>query len=1060
VTLLACLGVAFLGMTGSALAEPVFPVMSAAGGIYWRAAPAAFATGGAAPSLAVTGSSCPPASSSAYAGTIAAEPGLLGYWRLDEQSGSIACDVTGVNGGTYAGSVVLGAGGALTGDPDTAARFSSGGEVTVPHQAALDLNGAFTIEAWVKPETPPSSGFPAIMRKGSSWRTDDSGGWLLWYAHDTQILRFKRQNVEASTPSWQLGPPGTWSYIAVTYDGTASNTLRFYLNGTPAGSTAGPTGGYLPLTSTDPLEIGRGDDTSSDQTVDEPAIYSVALSDTAIQQHYQAGKGMLGAPTAPTNLTVNGGSSQATLQWGASSDTNLVGYRIYRRNADGSWPTTPIGTSTTTSYADGSVSTGIGYTYRVTAYDATNLESSPSNEASLSLPIGFQTATLVTGLDQPTAVAWVPDGRMFVAEKTGILRVVGANGLLVTALVLDFQNRVNAYEDRGFLGLAADSDFASNHYLYLLYTYELNTASPDSSAPMVSRLTRITVNPDNTLSGSETVLLGSVASGPCSVSSNTNDCIPSDGTSHSIGTVRADPDGTLWIGSGDGTPYATVDPNAFRTYDEQSFAGKILHVDRSGRGLTGHQFCPSDTDLSHVCTKIYAKGFRNPFRFSLRSGAGPIVGDVGGSTREEIDVLDAGRNYGWPCYEGSTHTPGYSDDSKCAAEYAKEGTSSADTLPAYEYAHADLGGGGAIIAGPVYTGSAYPASYSGTVFFGDYVHGFVRRLALDGQGQVTGVADFMRSGWLGVDLEQAPDGSIVWVDPGNFGNGEGAIRKWIYTAPGSNQPPTAIASATPLLGPPPLTVQFKGDGSSDPEGDSLVYDWNFGDSTSHSNTANPSHTYSSIGTYTAVLRVDDGHSHSSSASLTIRVAANTPPTATITAPVDNSTYRDGQVVPLSASGADFEDGTLPSSAFSWHVILHHGTGAAAHIHDLGTFAGSATRFTTKTDHDADSYYEIFLTVTDSGGLTASRSVTIRPQTIKLTIASNPTGAPVSFAGTAYTAPVTVTTAVGFQTTVSAPATFVSGGHTYTFKMWSDHGAQVHTITVPTTNNTLTASYRK
>ena len=75
-------------------------------------------------------------------------------------------------------------------------------------------------------------------------------------------------------------------------------------------------------------------------------------------------------------------------------------------------------------------------------------------------------------------------------------------------------------------------------------------------------------------------------------------------------------------------------------------------------------------NLSGVCAKLYAKGFRNPFRFSLRPGSTPLVGDVGWNTREEIDLLQPGRNYGWPCYEGTIHTPGYSDDSRCATEYA------------------------------------------------------------------------------------------------------------------------------------------------------------------------------------------------------------------------------------------------------------------------------------------------------------------------------------------------------------------------------------------------------
>ena len=93
----------------------------------------------------------------------------------------------------------------------------------------------------------------------------------------------------------------------------------------------------------------------------------------------------------------------------------------------------------------------------------------------------------------------------------------------------------------------------------------------------------------------------------------------------------------------------------------------------TGSGLPGHPFCPADANLTHVCTKHFAKGFRNPFRFQLRPG-GLIVGDVGWNTREEIDLLrldQPGKSYGWPCYEGTIQTPGYKDGPECAAEYAK-----------------------------------------------------------------------------------------------------------------------------------------------------------------------------------------------------------------------------------------------------------------------------------------------------------------------------------------------------------------------------------------------------
>ncbi|MDX6675345.1 MAG: hypothetical protein QOH11_2763, partial [Solirubrobacteraceae bacterium] len=130
----------------------------------------ALAGGFAAAAPSVASAACP--ASSPYSSLVAGTSGLVGYWRLGESSGSSACDVTGSNGGTYSGTVALGRAGALSGDPNTGARFSADGGVTVPHSTALDLNGAFTLEAWVKPESLPSSGFPGVLRKGDAGVAD------------------------------------------------------------------------------------------------------------------------------------------------------------------------------------------------------------------------------------------------------------------------------------------------------------------------------------------------------------------------------------------------------------------------------------------------------------------------------------------------------------------------------------------------------------------------------------------------------------------------------------------------------------------------------------------------------------------------------------------------------------------------------------------------------------------------------------------------------------------------------------------------------------------------
>ncbi len=670
------------------------------------------------------------------------------------------------------------------------------------------------------------------------------------------------------------------------------------------------------------------------------------------------------------------------------------------------------------------------------------------------LPSGFTEADITTGsLGSVTAVAFAPDGRKFLTEKNGRVRVVAANGAVVATPLLDLRAKVNSFSDRGMLGIAADKDFATNGYLYLLYVYELNPLVQDSDAPMVSRLTRVTVKPDNTLvnpADPETVILGKDVSGPCPQPDNLRDCIQADYKWHTIGTVRSDPvDGTLWVGNGDTHPHA-VDSTSYRPYDEQSLAGKILHIDRQGRGVAGHPFCPSETNLDKNCTKIYAKGFRNPFRFTLRPGKGPVVGDVGASTREEVDLIKPGKNYGWPCYEGTVRTPLYDEEPRCLQEYAKEGTADAATPPTWDYAHGD---GASTIGGVVYNGTRYPADYRGDIFVADYVQGWVKRLEVDANDRVTAVRDFATDWPTGVDIQAAPgDGDIVYADLGYAGPPAG-VRRFSYTG-ATNAPPTASATATPSSGAPPLAVSFSSAGSSDPDGDALSYYWQFGDGSPGTSSPNPSHTYSSAGTYAAALTVSDGQGNSDSETVTISVG-NSGPTASISAPLDESLYRDGGTVALRGSGTDPDDGPLPDSALSWQVLLHHGS----HIHEHSSATGAQASFVAATDHDADSYYEVRLTVTDSSGLKQTKNVDVRPQTSSLTLASSPAGAPLEYVGVqSGAAPFTREAAVGYRAAISAAETFVRDGVTYRFAAWSDGGARQHEVTVGAADSTLTASY--
>ena len=313
---------------------------------------------------------------------------------------------------------------------------------------------------------------------------------------------------------------------------------------------------------------------------------------------------------------------------------------------------------------------------------------------------------------------------------------------------------------------------------------------------------------------------------------------------------------------------------ALGTYNTESMAGKIMHVDRNGRGVAGHPFCSTDTNLTHVCTKIWARGFRNPFRFKLRPG-GLTVGDVGWATWEEVNLVPTGpgtggRSYGWPCYEGVGRTSGYQDLSGCQAQYRPPNTHFG---PVHQYAHTGENGS-AVVGGPTYTGGPYPATFQNDVFFGDYAQGFVRTLN-NGTGQVENFA----TGWSGVDLELTPAGELAYADIGG-----GAIRKVVYTGTPGNHAPTARFTATPLAGPAPLTVTFNGSGSSDPDSDPLSYRWDFDDGGT-SSAVSPTHTFNAPGSYNVRLTVSDSDGATGVAEKAVGVG---PPVPQVSGP---GTYR-------------------------------------------------------------------------------------------------------------------------------------------------------------------------
>ena len=216
------------------------------------------------------------------------------------------------------------------------------------------------------------------------------------------------------------------------------------------------------------------------------------------------------------------------------------------------------------------------------------------------------------------------------------------------------------------------------------------------------------------------------------------------------------------------------------------------------------------------------------------------------------------------------------------------------------------------------------------------------------------------------------------------------------------------------------------------------------------------HTFTADGIYTAKLTVTDPKGASASATTKVTVG-NTPPSATIVSPTVGTLSRVGTPVRLEATGTDAEDGALGPGAFSWKMILFH----KQHQHPLAILTGSSAQFDPVADHDADSYYEVTLTMTDSAGLaTKLAPIQVKPESIPLKLVSKPRGVELSYGGREVTTKKTVQAAIGFRANLAAPRRVEIDGNPYSFTGWSQGGRRVQLFTIPAERTVLKARYRR
>ncbi|MGQ0602319.1 MAG: PQQ-dependent sugar dehydrogenase, partial [Anaerolineales bacterium] len=447
---------------------------------------------------------------------------------------------------------------------------------------------------------------------------------------------------------------------------------------------------------------------------------------------------------------------------------------------------------------------------------------------------GFIELKVFDGLTQPTAVQFATDGRVFVAEKSGIIKVFDSLTDTTPTIFADLNVQVHNWWDRGLIDFKLDPNFPTIPYVYVSYTHDaaIGGTAPLWGTPGVysdpcpdecvvsGRVSRLQAS-GNVMTGSEQVLIEDWCQ---------------QYPSHSIGSLAFGADGALYVSGGEGASFGFVDygqrgdpvnnpcgdppggvggvqtpPTAeggalrgqdLRTSgDPVGLSGTILRVDpATGAAL------PDNPLAGHAdpnARRIIAYGLRNPFRTAIRPGTNEVwIGDVGWLEWEELNRVvnptDATvENFGWPCYEGPNRHAGYdsADLNICEGLYGEPGTI---TNPYLAYHHnnrvvpgEECGTGGSAIAGlAFYTGGNYPAEYQGALFFADYSRRCIWAMLRDANGVPTPglVRTFVAGAAAPVDLEIGPNGDLYYVAL------TGSVRHIQFTSGGGGGLPSPWSS--------------------------------------------------------------------------------------------------------------------------------------------------------------------------------------------------------------------------------------------------------------------------
>lgn len=616
------------------------------------------------------------------------------------------------------------------------------------------------------------------------------------------------------------------------------------------------------------------------------------------------------------------------------------------------------------------------------------------------LPTGFSQTLVTNGLLGPTTMAFAPDGRLFIAEQGGRLKLhqpgVPGNQLLLAL-------NVDSLGERGLIGVTFDPGFPAVPYVYVHYTVPPVEGVTTRSHNRISRFTMS----GNTISpASEFILMDLSNLG--------------DNRNHNGGALQFGFDGKLYVAVGDAGGGLNAQ-NLDRVF------GKILRLNPDGTAPADNPFAESTAIRKY----FWSYGLRNPFTLALHPQTGKLfINDVGLKDFEEInDGSTGGKNYGWPDVEGFGTDPAFEN-------------------PVFAYGHGIGNGVGCAITGGTFFSPShtnYPAAYYGKYFYLDFCQRWINYIDYTtSPAQRFPFATLISN--MAVCIIAGPDGNLYYIS-----RSANAIYRLEYnlpTAPYVTQEPTGVSLmegdllslAVNVSGTAPFEYQWKRDGIDIPgaTGAQLII---------------PEATPADSAVFTVEITNQAGSVVSDGALVRVTTVF-TPPVVSIQSPAPGFQFVAGESIQVSGTAIDNQEGILTANTYAWQ-ITYHVSGSETNV---GNYNGTSNvTFTPDATIrvDPDGWYEVELIATDSTGLSGTDRIEIHPQLSTIEIQTDPPGLEVSLDG--VVASGFHTGVVGSIHEVEVESPQLKDGSQFTFLQW-EPALVSNQLVIPSSAATFVASF--